>query len=253
MKKMSAEQIIQEKQYEYPYHYIPGFEQGHFSQVQSWSWGMQYLGGIELVISKLNEIDFDSLLDVGCGDGRLLREAAKRFPSVDALGVDFSRTAIELAKAMNPGGDYVCTDITKETFPRKYDVATMVEVLEHIPPEDIPLFLEAVKSNLNPTGKLFLTVPHENKKVTDKHYQHFSKRTLADALSGSFEVETIIPFDRQSRLNGRLLTLLGYSGSNYLITNRKINGWLYSRIIRGCLNEQPEEKCGRLLAIANPK
>ena len=31
--------------------------------------GVAYLGGIELVLSRLNSVNLESLLDIGCGDG----------------------------------------------------------------------------------------------------------------------------------------------------------------------------------------
>lgn len=71
------EQQIQEDQYDYPYHYIPRVENGQFSQSQYWSWGMHYLGGIQLILEQIDSYSFDSLIDVGCGDGRFLRELAR--------------------------------------------------------------------------------------------------------------------------------------------------------------------------------
>lgn len=79
---------IQEAQYKYPYHYIPRVADGCFSQLQYWSWGMHYLGGMEVVLNQINSWTFDSLVDVGCGDGRFLRELAAERPAIDTLGID---------------------------------------------------------------------------------------------------------------------------------------------------------------------
>lgn len=253
MQKLTHEQLVQERQYRYPYHYIPEVVGGQFSQVQSWSWGMQYLGGMELVLSRLEALSFKSLIDVGCGDGRFLREARKRFEGVDLFGVDYSQSAVQIAKAMNPDIEYVCTDISTMSFSGGYYVCTMVEVLEHIKPDSVLSFLESVHGSMNPEGTLILTVPHKNKKLNEKHFQHFTSDTLSRSLESSFDVVSIIPFESLSRVNSRLLKLFGYSGSNYLVTNKKLNTWLYKRILHGCLNQQPEDKCGRLLAIAKPK
>ncbi len=91
------EQQIQEAQYDYTYHYIPHVKNGQFSQSQYWSWGMHYLGGIQLVLEQINSYSFDSLIDVGCGDGRFLRELATEYPSVDTLGIDYSERSIAMA------------------------------------------------------------------------------------------------------------------------------------------------------------
>ncbi len=49
--------------------------EGRFSQLRHWSWGYRYLGRLQVVFDLLDGLEFDSLLDVGCGDGRFLREA----------------------------------------------------------------------------------------------------------------------------------------------------------------------------------
>ena len=104
--------VSQESQYTFPYHYIPSFENGHFCQHLYWSWGLQYIGGIELVLSILAEEPVESLVDIGCGDGRFLREVSMRFPAKTLSGIDNSSRAINLAKAMNPDLNYDCLDIS---------------------------------------------------------------------------------------------------------------------------------------------
>ena len=54
-------QSIQEKEYSFPYHYIPEISEEGFSQVKHWSWGYRYLGGLRVVIDQLNKISFNSL------------------------------------------------------------------------------------------------------------------------------------------------------------------------------------------------
>src|SRR3954449_3553400 len=75
-----AKQTIQESEYEFPYHYIPTLVNGNFSQVRKLRWGYEYLSYLRFVLSTLEKLQFNSLLDVGCGEGRFLSEVAKRFP-----------------------------------------------------------------------------------------------------------------------------------------------------------------------------
>lgn len=253
MSNLSSVQLIQELQYQYPYHYIPDIVDGNFRQSNYWSWGMHYLGGLELILSQLSKLTFNSLIDVGCGDGRFLREVHNRFNHVKLLGVDYSYSAIQLAKAFNPSIIYNCLDITRDSLQESYDIATLIEVLEHIPPSEVPLFLESVRKLISPSGFLIVTVPHINKPLNPKHYQHFSANSLCSTLSGSFSVEFIMPFERLSRFNNYLMRLLGYKPkSNYLITNSFLNNFLYHRILSGCLNKQSQKNSGRLLALAKP-
>ena len=67
-----VEQDIQEIEYYFPYHYISEFRDG-FNQTFNWTWGLYHISAVEFLISQLQTLDFDSVVDVGCGDGRLGR------------------------------------------------------------------------------------------------------------------------------------------------------------------------------------
>jgi 2-polyprenyl-3-methyl-5-hydroxy-6-metoxy-1,4-benzoquinol methylase len=250
---LSREQSTQEAQYALPYHYVPERDGLCVSRTVFWSWGMHYLAGMELVLSELKKLTFDSLLDVGCGDGRFLKEVTSEFMGKEVLGVDYSTRAIALAKALNPAIDYICADLTSETLQQRYDVVTAVEVLEHIPVDEVQLFLEGIASHLNPEGRLVITVPHVNKGVQSKHYQHFTAATLRATLQQRFTVQRVVPFDRRSRLVAGMLRLLGHTGSRFIVTHQALNRLAYKMILKGCLEEQPEGRCSRLLAVATAK
>ncbi len=70
MQALDTIQLTQEEQYTYPYHHIPSWEANSFAQNQYWSWGFRYLGGLKVVMDALEGIDFKSIIDIGCGDGR---------------------------------------------------------------------------------------------------------------------------------------------------------------------------------------
>lgn len=243
------QQEIQESEYIIPYHYIPEKGDEGFSQTLFWSWGMRYFAGLELVLSKLDEFDFSSLIDIGCGDGRFLREVKSKFCDKRILGVDYSQVAISLAKALNPHIAFECLDISMNKVNMRFDIATLIEVLEHIPPEAVDIFLKSVKECIEIGGVLIITVPHKNRKLQSKHYQHFCSESLQEILLPHFQVEKIIPFDRISKMTSLFTIALGNLGRNYIITNKRLNKLLYQRVLNGCLSEQPEERCGRLLAI----
>lgn len=242
------ERRIQEEQYIYPYHYIPTWEGGRFSQVQYWSWGYRYLGGIKVVLDQLEEISFDSLLDVGCGDGRLLREVA-RLSDAMLLGVDISEQAIQLARAMNPQLRYEVRDIVEEPLTNSFDVATATEVLEHIPPGNLTDFVEAITDSLKDHGSLILTVPHANKRVSDKHYQHFTSDDLRELLQPLFGEISFVPFDVRSRVMARLQQIVGGRGQHFVITNEWVTNWFFTSYIDRYLYTEDERKCMRIAAV----
>lgn len=57
-------QQIQQIKCDFPYHYIPRVDDGHFSQLQYWSWGIHYPGGMPVILDQLKLWTFDSLVKV---------------------------------------------------------------------------------------------------------------------------------------------------------------------------------------------
>ncbi|WEL16675.1 SAM-dependent methyltransferase [Halorhabdus sp. SVX81] len=193
-------------------------------------------------------------MDVGCGDGRFLRELGSEYPDVTATGIDYSKRAIDMAKALNPGLDFRCVDLRSDEVNMSYNVVTLIEVLEHIPPDDIDSFLDAITDIQDPTGRTIITVPHENKPVQDKHFQHFSGAGLRDLLTPHFERIDLVPFDDiESRGLKLARKLIGGRGSNVVVTNDWINQRFFDLYLDRYLYV-PEAKCGRIAAVCqDPK
>lgn len=178
------------------------------------------MGGIQLVLDILADMKFGSLADVGCGDGRLLSEISTRYPSCSLIGFDFSTNALGFARAFNPGIEFRNIDLTGTIEAGSFDVVTCVETLEHISPQQVQLFLNNIHELLAPSGILIITVPHTNKSISTKHYQHFNSMNLEDLLSGSFSHMRFIPFDSDSRLLRLFFRLIGGNGKYFALTYR---------------------------------
>lgn len=96
-----------------------------------------------------------ALLDVGCGDGQLLRTAQQE--GWDAVGIDLSDAAIRLCASL--GTTASKTDFFDETLDTKrFDVIIMSELLEHVPSPH--RFLMRAEQLLGPGGVLYLTTPN---------------------------------------------------------------------------------------------
>ena len=213
------EQEIQESQYEFPYHYLPRAGEDSFVQHAYWSWGYRYLGGMLIAKELCDRESYSSLLDLGCGDGRFLSELARKQPDHRLTGIDYSERAIALARAMNPGIDYRAADILADDVDvEPFDVVTLVEVIEHIPPDDLDKFIERAVSFLRPGGRLVLTVPHNNNPVGHKHFQHFDSRMLREVLSPHLEELEFHPFDYFSRPLDLWFRLIGRTGKYFIVT-----------------------------------
>ncbi len=242
-------QQIQEDQYLFPYHYLPQRQQGRVSLAEYWGWGMRYLGGIELVLDWLTEFRFESAIDVGCGDGRFLGELKRHFPAVRTVGVDYSERAIRFASAFNPDVAYRASDITKDPPAGRFDLVTSLEVIEHIPPPELPAFVAAMQRLLAEGGTLIVTVPHRNKAVIDKHFQHFDSDSLGNLLRPHFASIEFRPFDRRALWLKALEGLAGGRGKHVVVTN-PIFLRLYDRLYRRFgLYPVSESRCERIAAI----
>ena len=229
---MDQRQWQQEDQYRFPYHYVPEWAD-RFTQVQVMRWGYEYASYMEFVTGLLkNKYQPRNMLDVGCGDGRLVYEVRKHLPNISVAGIDYSAQAISFAKAFNPEVKFHIGDITNPSFViGTYDTVTLVETLEHIPPETIKEFAKGLYRLLDNGGRLIVTVPCANIPVSKKHYQHFTLEHLKDTLSPQFELidsyyvnsnsfrEKII----KKILHNRLMSLNRNKISNFLYQYYKKN------------------------------
>lgn len=158
--KLDNIQKIQEEQYEFPYHHLVNFKR--FDNHKTLYGGLNYYGYISKVLEYINEELFVSLLDVGCGDGKMIFELSRKNKNKKLTGIDFSEKAILFAKAFNygNGSEFICGDVCYVRG--EYDVITMVEVLEHIPDNEIKKVVLSVYNLLPKNGRLVVSVPSTN-------------------------------------------------------------------------------------------
>lgn len=94
-----------------------------------------------------------SVIDIGCGTGRWCRESAKYAKAV--TGIDFSEISIATARARGPDNiEYIVGDVERQLGGRRFDVALMVHLLEHI--DDPESLLRSVRGI---SGRLIIEVP----------------------------------------------------------------------------------------------
>ncbi|MBV9165514.1 MAG: class I SAM-dependent methyltransferase [Solirubrobacterales bacterium] len=99
-------------------------------------------------------------LDVGCGPGTLIGLLDDRFIST---GIDISTTEIDYARREYESESKRFFTVSARALPdgcRDYDVATVVEVVEHLAPAKLDDLLQATIERLRPGGKLVVTTPN---------------------------------------------------------------------------------------------
>jgi SAM-dependent methyltransferase len=249
-----ALQDPQEREYAFPYHYIAGGP-GAFRHFVHDSWAWNYASTMEHLSERIRALAPRQIIDIGCGDGRFSRELALAIPQATVLGIDYSRRAIALARAMNPdlpALSFAELDITRDAVGELGDVAVLMEVFEHIPPERCPDFLAAVARLVRPGGVLLMTVPHANKPVEYKHFRHFTCADLARELAPYFEMTLVMPFERRPRWHERLLISLAQNRW-FLLCHDRLLRIIYGYYRRKLFPCPDEACCQRILVCATPR
>lgn len=135
--------------------------------------------------------DVRRLLDIGAGQGDLLRMAAERFTGAELAGLELSHTGVAACGAKVPQASVhqrnLLLDEPVEPSLRGWAThAVCSEVLEHV--DDPALLLRNATAYLAPGCRVVITVPGGPRSAFDKHIGHRAhfdrarlERTLADA------------------------------------------------------------------------
>jgi 2-polyprenyl-3-methyl-5-hydroxy-6-metoxy-1,4-benzoquinol methylase len=168
------------------------------------------MAGFERTLDELfSRANPQSLLDVGCGEGVLTHNWAERLAPRRVVGIDLEDPAIqaEWAKRQAPNLEYRIMKAENLPFADgEFDVATAIEVLEHVPD---PAHTVAEMARVV-TGHLLVSVPREplwralnmargaylrDLGNTPGHVNHWSKRSFVRLLQRHGEVlEARSPF-----------------------------------------------------------
>lgn len=143
----------------------------HFSRTRKFVWG-------DLAYLKKFFSDGDKILDLGCGNGRLIEFLPDN--GVDYAGVDSSEALIKLAKETYPERDFSVADVLSLPLAdNSFDKVFSVAVLHHIPSRRLRLkFFSECQRVLKPRGLLILTVWNIGQKKFGKYRRKFFLRKI---------------------------------------------------------------------------
>lgn len=212
---------IQDQAYSFPYHHLLDLTNDGVIHIhKSYTWGLEYLTYMLYIKEKVLSINPKTLLDVGCGDGRLIGMIAGEIPKVS--GVDLSEKAISFARAFNPAATFHCGPVSQ--IQNNFELITCIETLEHIPDHEIPAFVSDLASRLTPEGNLIVSVPTTILPVNRKHYRHYHYDLLKDHLGAYFQIKQKVwlfkngPLARNlNRMLNNRYFLLNHAGVKKLI------------------------------------
>lgn len=213
-----------------------------------------YSGYLRVVLDLL-PAEPARVLDAGCGDGVLSWNMSKM--GHDVTGVDFLEISVTYARQLVPGVHFFQADL-REGLPRfedeekRFDYAVLVEVYEHISPEDCPKVLGTLKQVLSEEGRLIISVPSTQLPLSKLHHRHFNldqlQRELKEAGFGVREIvfqHSLGPFCR----------LLFHDWLDRILNNRVLQPVILKRLrrflyLRFFNRTGSAEKAGRYIVVA---
>lgn len=142
-----------------------------------------------MVMKELSRLQFDSVLDVGCGEGSLLMMIHEKYPRVRLAGTELSRTALQYCREQFPDAELMEWDIEAEAAPQvRYDLVVSMQVFEHLRDD-----LSALKK-LREVCDRYVLISVPGGRLDDHgrrngHYRHYTREGLSEKLEqAGFEV-----------------------------------------------------------------
>jgi len=150
----------------------------------------------EVTAHLLQPKRYDSILDVGCGDGYQLSYIVRRTHRI--TGIDISLKKLKVAREKVKGVDYICA--SSENLPFKREIFSKVmclELLEHLPNPNKTL--KEIQRVLKNVGTLIVSVPYKGNitftlntrgelTALYGHLHSFDEQRLASVLPNDFAI-----------------------------------------------------------------
>lgn len=155
----------------------------------------------ELVARLLAEVTSAhgaNVLDIGSGQGDLIRKLTSRLTHANFLGAEISKSGVAISTIKVPSARFLNADIFNpspqlEEFTNWANSAVCSEVLEHV--DDPVLFLRLSRRYLCDGARLVVTVPGGPMSAFDLaigHRQHFTRKSISSILELSgYSVERV--------------------------------------------------------------
>ena len=135
-----------------------------------------------LLLKSVQNVPFESVLDVGCGTGDNLVFIKSIFPSMEASGIDIAETPLKVARERIHDGRFWIDDIQNpKQIKSRFDLVTFLDVIEHL--EDDMKALENI-SKITNKYLLLSTLGGRMREVEREigHYRNYGVSRLNDML-----------------------------------------------------------------------
>ena len=166
-----------------------------------------------------------NVLDIGCGDGELLRNLEKK-NKCNCYGIDFSQNLIKIARRKSKNINYYCIDMNKinDEFKVKikFDYIITKRSIQNLTSwKDQKKFINQLKFFSNPKTKILLMESSNNglRKINDMRNKLKLKKIIKPWHNLYFEDSKL----KKTKFNGIKLVNIKELFSTYYFTSRVLN------------------------------
>lgn len=102
---------------------------------------VSYTGAVGELVGELGGLDWSSLIEMGCGFGRVLGEIRRAFPERRLTGSDFSTNQLRHAQVFLAGADIGLLQSDARCLPfanRRFDIVLTAGMLIYLHPSELP-------------------------------------------------------------------------------------------------------------------
>lgn len=113
-----------------------------------------------IALSHVEQLLSGSILDAGCGEGKLLKQLHDLYPRLNITGIDINTDTLELRKQLPSSINIQQLSLAETGFEKGgFDTIFCLDVLEHI--ENLDGVCKEIKRTLKENGQLVISAPTE--------------------------------------------------------------------------------------------